>query len=125
MGRALGTCGHIVSLRRTRVGPFGETDMIPLENLRELGHKDAGPQGLLACLHPLQTALDDIPALAVNRVEAARLRQGQSVILRGALPPPGTDAVYVACRGEPVAIADLDRGMLRPRRVFNANPARS
>jgi tRNA pseudouridine55 synthase len=125
MGRALGTFGHIVNLRRTHVGPFCASDMIPLEKLRELGHNDAGPQGLLACLRPLQTALDDIPALAVNQAEAARLRQGQSVILRGALPPPGTDAIYVACRGEPVAIADLDRGMLKPRRVFNANPARS
>ncbi len=124
MGRELGTFGHIAALRRTRVGPFGEADMIPLENLKELGHNDASPQGLLACLRPLQTALDDIPALAVNQMEAARLRQGQSVILRGPLPPPGSDDLYVSCRGEPVAIAELDRGMLKPRRVFNLNPAR-
>jgi tRNA pseudouridine55 synthase len=36
MGRILGCYGHICALRRTLVGPFGEDDMIPLEQLEAL-----------------------------------------------------------------------------------------
>ena len=33
LGRALGCLGHVAALRRTAVGPFGEADMISLEQL--------------------------------------------------------------------------------------------
>lgn len=32
LGHRLGSCGHVTALRRLLVGPFGEDDMIPLEN---------------------------------------------------------------------------------------------
>src|SRR5580704_13145087 len=33
LGRALGVLGHVSALRRSRVGPFGEADMKPLEQI--------------------------------------------------------------------------------------------
>jgi tRNA pseudouridine55 synthase len=62
LGRALGTCAHIVSLRRTAVGPFPEADAISLESLQSLRHSAAASEALL----PVETALDDIPALALS-----------------------------------------------------------
>ena len=48
IGRILGCFGHICALRRTLVGPFGENDMIPLEQLEALCNRAASgeaPQG--------------------------------------------------------------------------------
>ena len=74
IGRILGCFGHICALRRTLVGPFGENDMIPLEQLEALCDRAASGEGSLAdALLPVETALDDIPALAVTRADAARL----------------------------------------------------
>jgi tRNA pseudouridine55 synthase len=47
-------------------------------------HRAASGEGSLAdALLPVETALDDIPALAVTRADAARLQRGQAVLLRG------------------------------------------
>ncbi|HLG85432.1 MAG TPA: tRNA pseudouridine(55) synthase TruB, partial [Bradyrhizobium sp.] len=71
IGRILGCFGHISALRRTLVGPFGENDMIPLEQLEALCNRAASGEGSLAdALLPVETALDDIPALAVTRADA-------------------------------------------------------
>jgi tRNA pseudouridine55 synthase len=119
LGRALGCLGRVATLRRTRVGPFSEIDMISLESLRQLRHKGAGPESLISCLRPLETALDDIPALAVSQAEAARLKQGQPILLRGRDAPIRLEAVFVTWRSEPIAIGNIEGGMLKPRRVFN------
>ena len=39
IGRVLGCLGHVAALRRTAVGPFGESDMISLAELEALCHK--------------------------------------------------------------------------------------
>ncbi|MHC5655123.1 tRNA pseudouridine(55) synthase TruB [Stappia sp.] len=118
----LGSRGHVSELRRLLVGPFGEDDMIPLETLEELGQCAPG-EGLdedhARFIMPVQTALDDIPALAVSRQDAARLRQGQGVLLRGRDAPVFTGPVSVTAQGELVAIGEVERGELLPRRVFN------
>ena len=121
MGRQLGCFGHVVKLRRTHVGPFSGSDMISLDKLKELSHKGAGPEGLSEYLCPVETALDDIPALAVDSSQAARLKQGQSVIMRGRDAPIEQDPVLVMWQGKPVAIAAIEGGLLKSKRVFNLN----
>src|SRR5271155_4808010 len=84
LGRALGVLGHVSALRRNRVSPFAEEDMISLERLESLCHRAAAGEGNLAdILLPVETALDDIPALAVSPADAARLTRGQAVLMRG------------------------------------------
>jgi len=120
MGRILGCYGHICALRRTLVGPFGENDMIPLEQLEALCNRAASGEGSLAdALLPVETALDDIPALAVNRADAARLQRGQAVLLRGRDAPIFRGTVHVTTSGELIALAEVDRGEIIPKRVFN------
>ena len=121
IGRHFGCLGHVVRLRRTRVGPFTGSDMISLDKLQELSHKGAGPQGLEGYLCPIETALDDIPALAVDGTQAARLKQGQSVIMRGRDAPVAQDPVLVMWQGKPVAIAAIEGGVVKSKRVFNLN----
>jgi tRNA pseudouridine55 synthase len=120
MGRLLGCYGHICALRRTLVGPFDEADMIPLEHLQALCDRAASGEGSLAdALLPVETALDDIPALAVTRADAARLHRGQAVLLRGRDAPNTSGTVYVTVAGRLLALAELGNGELIPKRVFN------
>ncbi|MBC7586057.1 tRNA pseudouridine(55) synthase TruB [Tardiphaga sp. vice352] len=120
MGRLLGCYGHISALRRTLVGPFAEADMIPLEQLEALCDRAASGEGNLAdALLPVETALDDIPALAVTRADAARLHRGQAVLLRGRDAPDSSGTVYVTVAGRLLALAEIANGELIPKRVFN------
>ena len=120
MGRLLGCYGHISALRRTVVGPFDEQDMIPLAELEALCDRAAsGGASLADALLPVETALDDIPALAVTRADAARLHRGQAVLLRGRDAPDCSGTVYVTVAGRLLALAELGHGEIIPKRVFN------
>lgn len=118
---ALGTVGHLVSLRRTRVGPFGEADAISLDELSE--NRQSAPA--LRHLLPVETALDDIPALAVTDDEAGRLRNGQTISLLRKTdldriePFDEGGTVLATAGGQPVALTRYAAGEIRPFRVLN------
>ena len=123
LGRFLGTFAHVGSLRRTRVGGFDEKTALGLEKLIALGHIAPDLAALDACLLPLETALDDIPALALDDDAASGIRQGQA--MSPSDPPisanPKGGAVLFTHQGKALAIAQWDEKdrLLRPRRVFN------
>ncbi len=111
MAHRLGTLGHVSQLRRTAVGAFLQDDAISLDKLEDLGHSAA----LLEHVRPVETALDDIPALAVTDQQAAQLKFGQAVHVL--CNEPGL--VRATADGRLVALAEVDDGMARPVRVFN------
>jgi tRNA pseudouridine55 synthase len=123
---ALGTVGHVSQLRRTAIGGFTEKDAVPLETLRGSMHSPAAFEHL----RPISTALDGIPALAVTGPDAVRLRSGNPILMRANLFARLSEeadnddlqglTVYLSTGdGEPVALAALQAGELRPFRVFN------
>ena len=111
LAQRLGTLGHVSSLRRTAVGAFLEAHAISLEKLKDLGHSAA----LFEHVRPVETALDDIPALAVTDQQAAQLKFGQAVHVF--CNEPGM--VRATADGRLVALAEVNDGMARPVRVFN------
>ena len=117
LGRALGALGHVEQLRRTRVGPFGEERAITLSALEALA--EGGHEALLTALLPVETALCDIPVLAIAGPDADRLRRGQPVLLRGRDAPIVEGTVYATSRGTLVAVGEVSRGELKPKRIFN------
>jgi len=119
LGEALGTLAHVAALRRTRVATFDEKDAISLEKLEQLGHSAAGRDALMGVLRPVETALDDIPALAISGQDAARLKRGQPVLIRGRDAPILNGPVYATSRGKLVAVGEVSQGEMRPTRVFN------
>ena len=116
LGRALGSHGHIAALRRTRVGPFGEDRAVSVERLEALA---SDRDDLVAALEPVEIALRGIPALAVSAADAARLRRGQPVLLRGRDAPILAGTIYAMARGTLVAVGEVSEGELKPRRIFN------
>jgi tRNA pseudouridine55 synthase len=119
LGQALGTFGHVKSLRRTRVGAFAAEAATPLAMLDEIRHSAAGREALLRLLRPVETALDDIPALAISGQDAARLKRGQPVLIKGRDAPILNGPAYATSRGILVAVGEINQGELRPTRVFN------
>jgi tRNA pseudouridine55 synthase len=121
LGIALGSCAHVTVLRRLAVGRFTLDCAISLDKLATLGHSAAASEHLL----PIETALDDIPALALTEAEALRLRCGQAVTPlrpsdRARIDQLGDGATVCATSGgKLVALVEIDSGGLRPVRVMN------
>jgi len=121
LAAALGTLGHVTELRRLAVGHFTEGQAISLESALALGHSLAASGHLL----PIETVLDDIPALALTAGEAARLRQGQPVVPQDEGERDRLsrihDGAIVGARFDRllVALARIEDGRLRPVRIIN------
>jgi tRNA pseudouridine55 synthase len=129
LAAALGAEGHVWRLRRTAVGPFAEAESVTLDALEDLRHKGAASERL----KPVETALADIPALAINGEDAFKLRQGRPIVLlphvMEALKPKfrertiaGQDASRAAValfQGKAIALGDVRAGKFSPTRVFH------
>ncbi len=129
LAAALGAEGHVWRLRRTAVGPFRESQSVTLDDLQLLGQKGAASERL----NPVETVLDDIPALAINGEDAFKLRQGRPIVLLPhvveMLKPKfrdrtiaGQDASRAALalfQGKAVALGDVRAGQFKPTRVFH------
>jgi len=113
LGLALGCLGHVAHLRRTRVGPFTVAEAASVETLRE------SPESALTALQPVKAALTLIPEIVLHRDAAARLKRGQSALLRGAGAPIELQAAYATCAGTLVATGSVENGEFIPHRVFN------
>ncbi|HVC52723.1 MAG TPA: tRNA pseudouridine(55) synthase TruB [Stellaceae bacterium] len=118
---ALGTLAHVAALRRLSVGRFTEAQAISLDLVALLGHSLAASEHLL----PLETVLDDIPALALAADEVARLRHGQPVTPRDPRERAHLDRLLegtiVSARHDQllIAVARIEKGGLRPVRIIN------
>jgi len=121
LGRALGTLGHVEALRRTRVGSFTEDRAVTLAALDALA-ESGGHEALMSALEPVETALHNVPVLALSGPDADRLRRGQPVLLRGRDAPIVEGPVYAMSRGTLVALGEVSKGELMPRRIFNLPP---
>lgn len=125
MGRALGTFGYVSQLRRTHVGHFADADAISLDKLMDMDYVAARSE----CLLPLQTALDDIPALDLKMDETAKIRNGQALSFVskpefnrltdvGLGQKEGVTALAMF-DGNPVALIEQSRADIKPVRIFN------
>jgi tRNA pseudouridine55 synthase len=121
LAAALGAKAHVSALRRTRVGPFTTANATGLELLEQMCHSGEALEVLL----PVETALDDIPELAVTTEDAFRLTQGRSIVLlprqvetlKARLSASRTVSARHGTRI--VALCEMRAGRLNPTRVFN------
>lgn len=127
LGEALGCGAHVAQLRRLWVEPFHEPRMHTLDELEQVA-ASGGEEALDRLLLPLEAGLAGFPRVRLDAGEAARLRHGQRLpvpAVQGADAVPldgGAAALEVAAfgpDGEPLGLAELQDGVLRPRRLFS------
>ena len=121
MGTELECLGHLIALRRTRVAPFEEAQAVRLSDLEAAAEE--GEDALHALLLPIEAALQDLAAISVGQNDAARLLRGQAVLIRGRDAPTTTGPTYATCKGQLIAVGQIEKGELRPVRVFNFDNA--
>jgi len=112
VARALGSCGHVGSLRRLYVEPFAE------EHMKELAQLEAdAARGALPPLTPADRVLPGMEAVAVPAAEASRLLHGQPVTL-ARCSARGRVRLYDE-RGRFLGLGEADgAGGVRPKRLF-------
>lgn len=122
LAAALGAKAFVTALRRTRVGPFGEDDMVTLDGLDAAVASD--PQRAVdETMFTPAAALAELPHVMVDRNAAGRLRRGQRTLLRPGDDPVDDGEVCACHGGELVALCTAQLGELQPVRVF-ARPRR-
>lgn len=111
---AAGSLGHLNMLRRLDVGIFTEESLILLDSLEDFVYEPTSgekPEWLL----PLDTVLDDIPVVQVQDPEAVTLHHGNNV----PVAMDDIELVRAKCGQKLVALAKVEDGLLKPKRVFN------
>lgn len=133
IGRRLGSGAHLLSLRRTRSGPFGIDQALPMDRLRTL----RGEKEILPFLIPLREALGDLPEMIGDERLIQKVRHGKGMLVRDvdahflsslkkgqwlkiSSPKEGLIAILrpLISVGE-FDKADLDRVAFHPVRVFH------
>lgn len=117
LGRALGCFGHVCELRRTRAGSFDEAAAISLDEVERLAQ--SSPDALTAALLPVASSLSMMPSVSVGQDDAQRILTGQPVLLRGRDAPVMGGTVTVSTGGALIALAEVEQGSLKPRRIFH------
>ena len=124
MGQILGCFGHVSALRRTAVGNFTESTSISLDEFEKIV-QTADPDQVLM---PVETVLDDIPALAMTAEEIGRIRQGQTLkflsrqdVDRLSVAGIDENTTLILAMGDnkPLALLEKDGIALYPVKVFN------
>lgn len=110
LGEALGVGAHLTELRRTGIGSFRATDAISVDALTD------GETVGRAAVEPLD-ALRHMPSLEVDDDDARKLIHGQKVRLTEEVAP---GRLAVSRGGVLLAIAEVEDGLLIPRKVFAA-----
>lgn len=114
LGAQLGCLGHVVTLRRTWVGPFDLDGAVSMEQVESL----ARTPEIDTLLGPVGLALADLPELKATETGAARLKNGNpGQVLPGSVQYG--DLAWASFRGQPVAVGRFRSGELHPERVFN------
>lgn len=113
LGQRLGCGAYLTGLVRTASGTFHIEQAVTLEQLEQAFIHGQGPRLLL----PLDTALQDYPAVALDPSEARKMRSGQRVQL-----PSAPDADMCRAYGLDGRLLALLRreadGWWRPHKVF-------
>ena len=113
LGQQLGCGAHLAGLTRVASGSFRIEQSVSLEELEQAFARGQGPGVLL----PMDAALAEFPAAALDPVAVSKVRTGQRIQL--ANPPPADVCRAYTLDGRLAALLQLDvDGWWRPHKVF-------
>lgn len=113
LGRAMGCGAHLKALRRTASGPFTLAQAVTLDKLMDPA-VDARAY-VASKLVSVEAALGEMPKVAVTDEQARKVLHGVPLELAG----PAPLFQLVSPSGSLLAIAAVENGRVKYRRVFN------
>jgi tRNA pseudouridine55 synthase len=111
LGEFLGVGAHLIALRRNTIGGFDVEDA--------LAPADLGDRGRIAqsLLEPA-LALTHLPSHEIGRQDAARVANGQALMVGDRELPEGIP-IAIMSRGQLLAVGRREGDRLQPRKVLN------
>lgn len=85
LGRKLGVGAHMAELRRTRVGPYDESTMFTLQDLKDAFtlHQEGNDKFLKKIIQPIESAVKNIPKVYVSDSAITSLLHGRDLAIPG------------------------------------------
>lgn len=114
LAEKLDSLGYVTALRRLKCAKFSDQNAFSLEYLRSIEHSSNWTGVLL----PVETVLDDIPALAVTQAQASKLSNGNFLPVSDFGCVPDADVFQAKSDNRLVALVRVQDGMIRPVRLI-------
>ena len=117
----LGTYGHVVELKRTKVGHFIEKSSILLDDLLKIGQSEFE----FNCIHSSISMLDDILAYEVEeKKDLNDLSLGKSIfinkkkLIKKPLNSDKEELVFLSKKGNIISFGKLSEDLFKPNKVL-------
>ena len=117
----LGTYGHVVELKRTKVGQFTEKSSILLDDILKIGQSEFE----FNCIHSSISMLDDILAYEVEeKKDLNDLSLGKSIfinkkkLIKKPLNSDKEELVFLSKKGNIISFGKLSEDLFKPNKVL-------
>ena len=117
----LGTCGHVVDLKRAKVGYFVEKSSILLDDMLKIGQSEFE----FNCIHSSISMLDDILAYEiVEKKDLNNLSLGKSIfinksqLIKKPLSSDKEELVFLSNKGNIISFGKLSEDLFKPNKVL-------
>ena len=117
----LGTYGHIIELKRTKVGNFGEKSSILLDDILKIRQSEFE----FNCIHSSISMLDDILAYEVEeKKDLNDLSLGKSIfinfkkLIKKPLDSDEEELVFLSNKGNIISFGKLSEDLFKPNKVL-------
>jgi len=117
----LGTYGHVVELKRTKVGHFNEKTSILLDDMLKIGQSEFE----FNCIHSSISMLDDILAYEVlEKKDLNNLSLGKSIfinnnqLIKKPLSSDKEELVFLSNKGNIISFGKLSEDLFKPNKVL-------
>ncbi len=117
----LGTYGHVVELKRTKVGQFNEKSSILLDDILKIGQSEFE----FNCIHSSISMLDDILAYEVEeKKDLNDLSLGKSIfinkkrLVKKPLNSDKEELVFLSKKGNIISFGKLSEDLFKPNKVL-------
>ena len=121
MAYKLGTFGHVVELKRTKVGQFNEKLSILLDDILKIGQSEFE----FNCIHSSISMLDDILAYEIEeQLDIDNLSFGRSIkidekkIINSSSINLNKGNIFLFKNGDIVSTGKLDGNLFKPNKIL-------
>ena len=109
MGKKLGVGAHMADLRRTKAGPFDESTLVTLHDLKDaytLWKEEGNEKFIRQCIQPIENAVKKIPKVYVHEGAIDSLLHGRDLAI------PGIEEMNEFLKDDVVALMTKERKLI-------------